>query len=487
MKDTWLVTIGLEVHVQLKTQTKIFCGCPVRFASAPNSNVCPVCLGLPGVLPVLNKEVFRLGLRAVLALGGAPSALIRFDRKNYFYPDLPKGYQISQFIHPLGVGGLIEIGAPAKGGSAAISGGKTIRINRLHLEEDAGKLIHDQSDDSSYVDLNRAGTPLAEIVSEPDLESPDEAYEYLTALKAILKSIGVSECDMEKGQLRCDANVSLRKNPKDPLGKKVEIKNLNSFKAVKASLLYEIARQGEALDQGESLSQETRLWDDARQKTFSMRSKEEAHDYRYFPEPDLVPFSVAQSQIDEARVSIPELPKAKKERFMKDFGLSDYDASVLTGDIDLALFFEKCSINYKSFKKLSNWLTGPMLAYINESPSSNEFSDFTANGLIKIMKLVDDGVLSFQTAKEKVFAQMLRDKKDPETIIKAEGLEQVSDDSALERWVAEALSENPKVVADFKSGKESSAMFLVGQVMRKSQGKAHPQKVQDFVRKKLKE
>ena len=474
-----LVTIGLEVHVQLNTKTKIFCGCPVRFASSPNSNVCPVCLGLPGVLPVLNREVFRLGLKAVLALGGTPSKVIRFDRKNYFYPDLPKGYQISQFADPLGSGGMIEIGA----GETV----KKIRINRLHLEEDAGKLLHEQSDTSSHVDLNRAGTPLAEIVSEPDLESPEEAYEYLSSLKAILRSIGVSECDMEKGQLRCDANVSVRRRREEPLGKRVEIKNLNSFKAVKAAIQHEITRQSEALEKGEKLFQETRLWDDARQKTFSMRSKEEAHDYRYFPEPDLVPFSVTESQIQEAKASLPELPKEKKARLVKDYGLSDYDAGLLTKDAVVSELFERTSSACGNTKAAANWIIGPVFAYLSAKALDLQETKLTPELLTRLVALVEKGKVSFQAAKEKVFPEVIEKGLEPEAVIKEKGLEQVSDDSSLERWIAEVLSENPKVVAEFKGGKETSAMFLVGQVMKKSQGKANPAKVQSMVRQKLKE
>ena len=470
-----LVTIGLEVHVQLNTKTKIFCGCPVRFASAPNSNVCPVCLGLPGVLPVLNREVFRLGLKAVLALGGTPSKVIRFDRKNYFYPDLPKGYQISQFADPLGSGGVIEIGS------------KKVRLNRLHLEEDAGKLIHDQSDTSSFVDLNRAGTPLAEIVSEPDLESPEEAYEYLSSLKAILRSIGVSECDMEKGQLRCDANVSVRKLREEPLGKKVEVKNLNSFKAVKAAIQHEIIRQSEALEKNEKISQETRLWDEARQKTFSMRSKEEAHDYRYFPEPDLVPFSVTEDEVREARASLPELPKEKEARLARDYGLSEYDAELLTKDAAVAELFEKTGTACGNHKTAANWITGPVFAYLGAKSADLSETKLTPELLTRLILLVEKGRISFQAAKEKVFPEVIEKGLEPETVLKEKGLEQVSDDAALERWIAEVLSENPKVVAEFKAGKETSAMFLVGQVMKKSQGKANPAKVQSMVRQKLKE
>ncbi len=472
----YLPTIGLEVHVQLGSKTKIFCSCAVQFGSAPNQNVCPVCLGLPGSLPVLNQEVFRLGLRAVLALGGTPSPLVKFDRKNYFYPDLPKGYQISQYDHPLGKGGFIEIGTD---GSS-----RKIRLNRLHLEEDAGKLLHDQLPDSSVVDLNRAGTPLAEIVSEPDLVSAQEAYEYLTNLKAILKCVGVSECDMEKGQLRCDANVSVRKNTSDPLGKRVEIKNLNSFKAVKSAIEHEIVRQSAALEKGEVLTQETRLWDDGRQKTFVMRSKEEAHDYRYFPEPDLVPFFVSAEELKEAKNSIPELPQAKKDRFVKAYGISVYDSAQITGDLDTAVFFEK-TLEKVPAKTAVNWIIGPVFAYLGAKNVSLSRTKLTPGLLIELVSLVEQGKISLQVAKEKIFPEVIEKGHDPKTVLKEKGLEQVSDDKQLENWIAEILQANPKVVGDFKSGKDSAAMFLVGQVMKKSQGKANPVKVKELMTQKL--
>ena len=477
MSAKYLTTIGLEVHVQLATKTKIFCGCAVEFGSAPNKNVCPVCLGLPGSLPVLNREVFRLGLKAVLALGGEPSALVKFDRKNYFYPDLPKGYQISQFDHPLGRGGVIEI--PSGGAT------KKVRLNRLHLEEDAGKLLHDQLPDSSVVDLNRAGTPLAEIVSEPDLESPEEAYEYLASLKSILRAVGVSECDMEKGQLRCDANVSVRKNVSDALGKRVEIKNLNSFKAVKAAIEHEVTRQSAALEKGEVLTQETRLWDDDRQKTFVMRSKEEAHDYRYFPEPDLVPFSVKKEEIAATRAALPELPKAKGERFMAQYGLSAYDVQILNSEKEEADFFEACVKRYPHPKTLANWMTGPVAAYLNAKSVEFGSLGLKEEWLIGMAELVESGAISFQAAKEKLFPEVVEQKKSPRDVMKEKGLEQVSDIKQLEGWIAEIILANPKVVADFKTGKDSAAMFLVGQVMKKSQGKANPIKVKELMSQKL--
>ncbi len=477
---SYLVTIGLETHVQLKSKTKIFCGCAVEFGNSPNTNVCPVCLGLPGALPVLNRQVFLLGLRAALALNGTPSQRIKFDRKNYFYPDLPKGYQISQYDCPLGQGGFLEVEVEGKV--------KKVRLNRAHLEEDAGKLIHDQFPDSSLVDLNRAGTPLLEIVTEPDLETPEEAYAYLNHLKSILKSISVSDCDMEKGHLRCDANVSVRKNAADPLGKKVEIKNLNSFKAVKAAITYEIKRQTEALERAEKIVQETRLWDDAREKTFSMRSKEEAHDYRYFPEPDLVPFSVTTEEIERERKSLPELPKQKKERLILQYGLSNYDAELLTSDRKTADFYEDSvklagSANAKS---IANWVTGSVFAYLGEHSKTLEETKITPQLLADLFNLVQNSEVSLQAAKEKIFPELIEKGAAPRKILEEKGLKQVSDDSALLGWISEAIQGNAKVVEDFKSGKESAAMFLVGQVMKKSQGKANPAKVRELVIKTLK-
>lgn len=474
-----LTTIGLEVHVQLNSKTKIFCGCEVKFASPPNSQVCPVCLGLPGVLPVLNRAVFDLGLRAVFALNGTVSKKIKFDRKNYYYPDLPKGYQISQFDCPLGQGGFVELNS-----------GKKVRLNRAHLEEDAGKLIHDQSPDTSLVDLNRAGTPLLEIVSEPDLETSEEAYEYLSHLKALMKAVGVSECDMEKGHLRCDANVSVRKNAADVLGTKVEIKNLNSFKAVKAAIEYEVKRQTEALEKGEKLVQETRLWDDTRQKTFSMRSKEEAHDYRYFPEPDLVPFTVSEEEIRRERETFSkiQLPKQKKEHLVKEMQLSSYDAELLTQDDDIYTLFVDTAgkVSKVKHKDVANWIIGPGFAYASAHSTELGKTRLNSDLLAKIINLVSQGKASLQVVKEKIFPEVVEKGSDPETVMKQKGLEQVSDDASLAQWIVDAIRENPKVVEDFKSGKETAAMFLVGQVMKKSQGKANPGKVKDLLLAKLK-
>ena len=474
-----LTTIGLEVHAQLNSKTKIFCGCEIKFGSPPNSQTCPVCLGLPGVLPVLNRRVFDLGLRAVLALHGTVSKTIKFDRKNYYYPDLPKGYQISQYDSPLGKGGLIELDS-----------GKKVRLNRAHLEEDAGKLIHDQSPNKSLVDLNRAGTPLLEIVSEPDLGSSDEAYEYLSHLKAVLKAIGVSACDMEKGHLRCDANVSVRKSDGDALGKKVEIKNLNSFKAVKAAIEFEVQRQTEAVEKGETLVQETRLWDDERQKTFSMRSKEEAHDYRYFPEPDLVPFTVSDEEIKKEREALSklELPRQKKERFVSQYGLSSYDADLLTQDEFVSCLFTDTAgkVSKDKYKEVANWIIGAGFQYASAHATPLEATKINSDNLAKMIGLVAEGKVSLQIAKDKIFNEVVEKGFDPERVLKEKGLEQVSDDGALLGWIAEVVADNPKVVGDFKSGKETAAMFLVGQVMKKSQGKANPVKVRELMIQKLK-
>jgi aspartyl-tRNA(Asn)/glutamyl-tRNA(Gln) amidotransferase subunit B len=450
----------------------------VKFGSMPNANICPVCLGLPGALPVLNRRVFELGLRAVLAAGCTPSTVIKFDRKNYFYPDLPKGYQISQFAAPLGNGGGIEIETAGKT--------KKVRLNRIHVEEDAGKLLHDQSPEHSHVDLNRAGTPLIEIVSEPDIDSSEEAYEYLTNLKAILRSIGVSDCDMEKGQLRCDANVSVRKNAGDPLGKKVEVKNLNSFKAVKAAIEHEITRQSKALEAGETIPQETRLWDDVKSKTFAMRSKEEAHDYRYFPEPDLVPFTLTAAEIEAARKALPPLPKEKKKAFVEKFGITEYEAGHLLADADVAAFYEEAVNSGGNPKTIANWMLGPVFAHLGASNKTIAETKLTPKLLVATSGLVEKGEVSLQTAKEKIFPDVIEKGSDPQKLLTEKGLKQVSDDSSLRSWIAEAITANPKVVAEVKAGKDTAIMFLVGQVMKKSQGKANPGKVQEMLRETLK-
>lgn len=500
------VVIGLEVHVQLASKTKIFCGCPTTFGAAPNTQVCQICAGYPGTLPVLNQRVFELGMTAVLALGGRIAPKVKFDRKNYFYPDLPKGYQISQYDLPLGEGGSIDIlgddGQP-----------RAIRLLRLHLEEDAGKLTHDTR--ASYVDLNRAGVPLAEIVSEPEIKSPLEAYRYLTHLKAIIKAAGVSDADMEKGQLRCDANVSLRKSASDPFGTRVEIKNINSFKNVKAALEYEIARQARVLDAGDAVVQETRQFDAEKGTTHSMRSKEQAHDYRYFPEPDLVPFIVEPAQIEELRRRLPELPAQKQERLKSQYGLNDYDARMLVESLGLTIVFEALAARTSQYKSLVNWLIGPVLAAANErsgevedmrieggeiviptrpaaeilgvetSSASGQPFRIGVDGLLSILDLVDRGTVSLKVCREEVFPEWIATGQSPARIVEAKGLGQISDTGALEAACDEAIAKNPKSVEDYKAGKENALMFLVGQVMRASKGKANPNLVNELLKKKL--
>ncbi|MFT5207405.1 MAG: aspartyl-tRNA(Asn)/glutamyl-tRNA(Gln) amidotransferase subunit B [Candidatus Omnitrophota bacterium] len=470
------IVIGLEVHCQLASKTKIFCGCSTEFGKTPNSQVCPVCAGLPGTLPVLNEKVFEYGMRAILALGGKVAPLVKFDRKNYFYPDLPKGYQISQFDKPIGVGGGIEI--ENEGGP------KFINLTRLHLEEDAGKLTH-QPNGESLVDLNRAGVPLAEIVSEPELKTPEEAYQYLTNMKAILKASGVSNCDMEKGQLRCDANISLRKTVNDPFGDRAEIKNVNSFKYVRAALEYEIQRQAKILDEGETIIQETRLWNAAEGKTYSMRTKENAHDYRYFPDPDLVPFEVDMKMVQSIKESMPELPAQKCIRLVEEFGLSPYDTKQLVTHESLCILFEQLATKYKNYKSLVNWLLGVVAAAANEKSCEIDGLGMDADQFIEILELVDAGTISLKVAKEEVFPVFLKEHTPPQAIIKAKGLAQISDVGAIEKQADEVIANNPKSVSDYKSGKTNALMFLVGQVMRGSKGKANPNMVKEMLEKKL--
>jgi len=491
--------IGLEVHLQLKTASKIFCGCSTRFGAPPNSQVCPVCLGLPGVLPVLNRQVFLYGVRVSLALGCRIQSQIVFHRKNYFYPDLPKGYQISQYDLPLGMNGLVEIpphptlsppGGEGKGEGAV----KRVRITRAHLEEDAGKLLH-RPDGGSLVDLNRAGVPLLEIVTEPDLESPEQAYEYLKTLKGILESLDVSDCDMEKGSLRCDANVSLRTDAGE-LGTRSEIKNLNSFRAVARALTYEIKRQGELLDEGGKVLQETRLWDDVKGVTQGMRSKEFAHDYRYFPEPDLVPFAVAPEEIEKARAALPELPRQRAERFVREYALPLPDAAGLTAAKSTADYYEAAvrksvpgtgtvpgtGSGTPVSKSLANWILGDMAREMNERSADRiEELKFGPERLVELLELIDSGKISGKMAKD-VFVESLKSGQPPGAIVQSKGLSQVTDKEAIRAAAREVIQEQPKAVADFKQGKQATLMFLVGQLMRKTKGAASPAIAQETLK-----
>jgi len=468
--------IGLEVHLQLNTKTKIFCGCENIFGQEPNNQTCPVCLGLPGTLPVLNKTVLDHGIKVALALNCKVNPFIKFDRKNYYYPDLPKGYQISQFALPIAQNGFINISIPG--------GVKKMRINRAHIEEDAGKLIHDNAGNCSLVDYNRTGTPLIEIVSEPDMRSPQEAYDYLSILKLTLQYLNVSDCDMEKGSLRCDANISIRKKGETKLGTKAEIKNLNSFKAVKAGLEFEENRQNKMLVNGEKITQETRLWDEDKEITLSMRSKEEAHDYRYFPEPDLVPFLVDEKDIVSVREALPEFPMAKLDRLMKTYGISEYDGQILIQDQNLADFFEQCTKKYKEVKKICNWINGPLLQELNSRKTNVTQISLSPEDLTNIIQKIDEGILNNLSAKE-VFKFVIESDKGVDVIIEEKGLAQVTDTSALDMIIEEVIKENEKAVEQVKEGKDNAIGFLIGQAMQKAKGKGNPKKFNEIIRRRL--
>jgi aspartyl-tRNA(Asn)/glutamyl-tRNA(Gln) amidotransferase subunit B len=468
--------IGLEVHLQLKTKTKIFCGCRNEFGHAPNTNVCPVCLGLPGSLPVLNRQVLLDAMKIGLALNAEINTFVKFDRKNYFYPDLPKDYQISQYDLPIAKNGFMDIVSDGKK--------KRIGITRAHMEEDAGKLIHDAVNNCSLVDYNRTGTPLVEIVSEPDMRSAEEAYEYLTALKLTLSYLGVSDCDMEKGSLRCDANVSIRPLGQEKLGTKAELKNLNSFSAVKKAIEFEVGRQTGIILSGGSVVQETLLWDEAKGRTLSMRTKEQAHDYRYFPEPDLVPFTLDTARIDAVRKTLPELPYAKMARFMDTYKLNQYDAFILVQARDLADFFEACVKIYPDSKRTANWLNGPLMKELNERRKPLAEVALSAEEMTTLIRKVDDGVVSNLVGKD-ILSIMLNEGKRVEAIIQEKGLAQVSDDAVLEKVVDEVLADNSKAVLEIKGGKTGAMGFLVGQAMKKMQGKANPKKINEILTRRL--
>ncbi|MEE8425317.1 MAG: Asp-tRNA(Asn)/Glu-tRNA(Gln) amidotransferase subunit GatB [Elusimicrobiota bacterium] len=480
MSDMEMV-IGLEVHAQLGTRTKLFCACESgAFGKAANSAICPVCTGQPGVLPVLNRLAVELGFMAAMALDCRLRARSVFARKNYFYPDLPKGYQVSQFEEPFSENGSVEL-----------RGGGRIGITRIHLEEDAGKLNHQLGGKElaySLVDFNRAGTPLIEIVSEPDLRSPEDAYEYLGALKSILQYCGVSRCDMEKGELRCDANVSVRPKGREAFGTKVEIKNLNSFKAVREALAYEYKRQCAAVDGGEKIVQETRLWNVAKGKTEPMRLKEEAHDYRYFPEPDLVPVIADELWVRKVRAELPELPSARRARFQSDYALSAYDAGVLTAERGLADYFEsviKEGGEAKAAKAVSNWIQSVLMAKLNENNLPISEAKVSPDGFAELIGLVGDGTLSRASGKV-VFENMWDTGKTASALVSELGLQQVSDSGELAAFVEEAIQANPKAVADLKAGKKKAAGAIVGFVMKKTKGKANPALVNKLISEKLK-
>jgi len=470
--------IGLEVHAQLNTATKIFCSCANRFGAEPNTLTCPVCQGHPGVLPVLNGKALTKAIKAGLALGGTVARYSRFDRKNYFYPDLPKAYQISQYEHPIVIGGGVTV--VRDDGSE-----HTFPLTRIHMEEDAGKLVHPADTSThSLVDLNRAGTPLIEIVSEPELHSPEDAALYLTELRAILRYIDVSDCNMEEGSLRCDANVSIRPRGATTLGTKVEIKNLNSIKGVSKAIEYEIRRQTEALACGTAIVQETRLFDADREVTLSMRSKEEAHDYRYFPDPDLVPVLVTEERINELRASLPELPRARKKRLMEQYGLTPKDVGTLCASRELADWFETAAALAKNPKKVANWIQAEVLRILNAK--NQDIADFSVSpqDTAGLLNLVEDGTISGKIAKD-VFEKMGTTGQDAESIIEAEGLRQVSDSNEIDLVIAAVLAANPAQVEQYRSGKTAVKGFLVGQIMKQSGGKANPALVNQLLEQKL--
>jgi aspartyl-tRNA(Asn)/glutamyl-tRNA(Gln) amidotransferase subunit B len=471
--------VGLEVHVQLATATKIFCGCPTGFGAPPNSNVCPVCLGLPGALPVLNRTAVELAIKGALALNCSIRPHSRFARKNYFYPDLPKGYQISQYDEPFAEWGYVDI---------AVDGvPKRVRVTRVHMEDDAGKSIHEGFKDSSrysYVDLNRSGTPLIEIVSEPEMRSSDEAYAYLAEVKQALEFIGVSSCDMEKGHLRCDANVSVRLKGEEKLGTKAEVKNLNSFRFLKLALDYEISRQVALIESGGRVAQETRLYDPDSGETASMRSKEEAHDYRYFPEPDLVPLRIGSEWLAGIAATMPELPARKRARFLEEYGLSEYDADVLTASRATSEFFETVAHVSGNPKMAANWVMGDLMAMLKADSKEVVDSPVSAQNLGELIKLIAGGQLSGKLAKE-VFPKMFSTGDAPAVIMEREGLKQISDSGAIEKVIEEVIAANPKQVEQYRAGKTTVINFLVGQAMKATRGQANVALVTDLFKQKL--
>jgi aspartyl-tRNA(Asn)/glutamyl-tRNA(Gln) amidotransferase subunit B len=469
--------IGLEVHAQMLTETKVFCGCPTRFGAEPNTQTCPVCIGMPGVLPVFNRKALEFAIRTGLAMNCAISSYSRFARKNYFYPDLPKGYQISQYELPVCEHGSIGIAVDGEE--------KRVGITRVHMEEDAGKNIHEEGTGYSLVDLNRTGVPLMEIVSEPDMRSPQEAVAYMKKLRAILRYIGVCDGNMEQGSLRCDANVSVRPEGQEALGVKVEVKNINSFRFVERALDYEIKRQIKVLEGGGSLVQETRLWDASRGVTTSMRTKEEAHDYRYFPEPDLVPITVDRKWVEGIRASLPELPDARRDRFVYDYGLPGQDADILTSERALAEWFEEAVKLGGKPKAVANWMMGELMRLLNETNTPIEDCPLKSIELVNMLKLIDDGIISGKIAKT-VFEEMFRTGKDAQAVVREKGLVQITDEEAIAKAVEEVISASPGEAERYRAGEEKLMGFFIGQVMKLTKGKANPKVVNELLRERLK-
>lgn len=470
------IVIGLEVHAELSTKSKIYCSCSTEFGGEPNTHCCPICIGMPGVLPVLNKSVVEYAIKAGLATNCNIARYSKQDRKNYFYPDLPKAYQISQLYNPLCTDGYVTIEVEGKT--------KKIGIKEIHIEEDAGKLLHDQWETGSLVDYNRCGVPLIEIVSYPDMSSAEEARAYLENLKNILEYTGVSDCKMQEGSLRADVNLSVRPVGSKELGTRTEMKNLNSFRAIIRAIEAESKRQINELEKGRKIIQETRRWDDNKGISYAMRSKEEAHDYRYFPEPDLVPIAVGDEWIEEIRATLPELPEAKKKRYIEEYNLPEYDASVLTSSRALAEFFEKAVSKSNNAKAVSNWIMGDLMRKLKEKDIEAENIPFPAKYLAKLVGLIDKGTIS-GTIGKKVFDTMFATGKDPEVIVREEGLEVVNDEEALVAVVKKVLANNERTVNEYKSGKEKVIGFLVGQAMKETKGKANPQLINKIMKEEL--
>ena len=487
MKEGWEAVIGLEVHAQLKTDSKIFCACSTEFGREPNSNTCPVCLGLPGALPALNREAVKMAGKAALALNLKINNESIFARKNYFYPDLPKGYQISQYDRPFSERGAVEIltGERDEGGRAAEWRLRRFGITRAHIEEDAGKSVHDIGDrNKSHVNLNRAGTPLLEIVSEPDFRSSWEAYDYVNFLRRTLQYIGVCDGNMEEGNLRCDANVSVRRAGETKLGVRAEIKNVNSLRFLQKAIEYEIDRQIAVLETGGKITQETRLWNEKEGKTYTMRSKEDAPDYRYFPEPDLPPLEVSKEWVERLRDELPELPEARRQRFMRDYDLNPDESFTLTSDRKLADYFETAAKASNNIRAAANWMLSELLRELKNAGASIAGCKIKAEDLGAMIRLIDDKTISGKIAKD-VFVEMFATGKAPSEIVKEKGLTQITDTSAIEKIVDEVIAANPKQVENYRGGKTALMGFFVGQVIKASGGKANPQAVNDILKKKL--
>ena len=477
IRDNYEVIIGLEVHAELSTKTKIFCSCPTKFGAAPNTQTCPICMGMPGTLPVLNEKVVEYAVKAGLATNCEISRNSKNDRKNYFYPDLPKAYQISQYDKPLCEHGYVEIDTK--------EGKKKIRLTRIHIEEDAGKLNHDEFAGGSLVDLNRAGVPLIEIVSEPDLRSSEEVEEYLRRLKSILEYIEVSDCKMQEGSFRADVNVSVRKKGDPKLGTRTEMKNMNSFRSITRAIEYEIDRQIDVIEDGGEVEQETLRWDDVSGKTFPMRDKEDAQDYRYFPDPDLVAIKLSEEYIENIKNTLPELPESRKERYLKEYGLSEKDANIITASKYLSDLFEGAIKVCHNPKAVNNWIISDISRILNETEMEPIEIPFDSNQLGKLIILIDKGTISSSIAK-KVLVEMFEHPRDPEDIIDEKGWVQISDEGAIKEVVLKVLEANPQSVADYKGGKDKALGFLVGQAMKETRGKANPKMLNEMFLEELK-